>query len=82
MSDLTPEDVHGVDFASWRLRHVMLKHGASPLNDTQTEALAVFISGLLKKIDSLGAKCDELQEQIEYMEQHPKGCLCRECCIP
>ena len=64
------------------LNHIVRAHGARPLDDRQAEALAIYVCELQGKIDDLGDKCDELQDQIEHMGQHPKTCRCRECAIP
>lgn len=66
----------------FRLEFLLPKHGCRPLDDRQAVTIAKHILELRCKIDDLGDERDELQEQIDYMEKHPKGCECRDCRIP
>ncbi len=79
--DMITDDIE-IQFTAAQLQHVVREYRATRLNDRQAEALAVYVNELQCKIDDLSDKCDSLQKEIEYMEQHPKGCECRDCRIP
>jgi len=79
---MTTDDNPEIQFGVFLLQHILQSHNARPLDDRQAEALARYINELQGKLDDANDKSDELQARIDYMEQHPKGCRCRECAIP
>ena len=71
-----------IQFTAMQLQHVVREHKALPLDDRQAEALARYVNDLQGKLDDFSDKCDELEERIKYLQDHPPGCRCVNCAVP